>query len=336
LFLIIKKPMNPQEAEGVPRPTTRLLTMLELLQARGRMGGPELARRLEVGERTVRRYVGMLQEMGVPVEAERGRYGAYVLRPGFKLPPLMFTEDEVLALTLGLLSARRLGLADVTPAVEGALAKLERVMPDTLRERVRVLDEAVTLAVVRPATPPTAEVVATLGSAVRERRRVRLRYRSGLGEETERAVDPYGVVHREGYWYAVGHDHLRGEARLFRLDRVLMVESLDEKFVRPPGFDTPEGVLEALAFRPQDRWSVEVLLEAALEEAREQVSTIGVTLEEVGDGVLMRSSTSDLGWMARVLAGLSFPFVVRRPPELREALRRRAAEIATLVGHVGR
>ena len=75
--------------------------MLELLQARGRMGGPELARRLEVGERTVRRYVAMLQEMGVPVEAERGRYGAYVLRPGFKLPPMMFTDEEALALPWG-------------------------------------------------------------------------------------------------------------------------------------------------------------------------------------------------------------------------------------------
>ena len=84
--------------------------MLELLQARGRVGGPELARRLEVGERTVRRYVAMLQEMGVPVEAERGRYGAYTLRPGFKLPPMMFTDEEAIALALGLLSARRLGL----------------------------------------------------------------------------------------------------------------------------------------------------------------------------------------------------------------------------------
>src|SRR5918993_915515 len=91
------------------RPTTRLLSMLELLQARGRMGGPELARRLEVGERTVRRYVAMLQEMGVPVEAERGRYGAYTLRPGFRLPPMMFTDEEALALALGLLSARGLG-----------------------------------------------------------------------------------------------------------------------------------------------------------------------------------------------------------------------------------
>jgi predicted DNA-binding transcriptional regulator YafY len=312
------------------RPTTRLLSMLELLQARGSVGGPELARRLEVGERTVRRYVAMLREMGVPVEADRGRYGAYALRPGFKLPPMMFTDGEALALALGLISARRLGLSGVAPAVDGALSKIERVMPGHLRGRIRMLEESVTLAVARPAAPPAGEVVLTLGAAVRGRRRVWLRHRSDLGEVTERELDPYGVVHREGYWYAVGYDYLRGGMRIFRLDRVLEAELVETTFVRPPGFDTPEEVLEALADMPQDRWSVEVLLETTPERAREQVPSMGVTLEGAGEGVLMRCSTSDLGWMARVLAGLSFPFVVRRPSELRAALGRRAAEVAAL------
>src|SRR3712207_8506857 len=128
--------------------------MLELLQARGRVGGSELARRLEVGERTVRRYAEMLREMGVPVEAERGRYGAYALRPGFKLPPLMFTDEEALALALGLLSARRLGLSGAAPGVEGAQAKVERVMPEGLRERVRLFEEAVVPASAGPARLP--------------------------------------------------------------------------------------------------------------------------------------------------------------------------------------
>jgi predicted DNA-binding transcriptional regulator YafY len=316
------------------RPTTRLLSMLELLQARGRISGPELARRLEVGERTVRRYVAMLKEMGVPVEAERGRYGAYALRPGFRLPPMMFTDEEALALTFGLISARRLGLAGVAPAIDGALSKIERVMPEHLRGRVRMLEESVTLAVAPPATPSPGRVVLTFGAGVRERRRVRLRHRSDLGEVTERELDPYGVVHRGGYWYAVGYDHLRGGMRIFRLDRVLETELLETTFVRPPGFDTPEGVLGVLADMPQDRWSVEVLLEATPEEAREQVPPMGVTLERAEGGVVMRSSTSDLGWMARVLAGLSFPFVVRRPSELREALGRRAAEIAALAERI--
>jgi predicted DNA-binding transcriptional regulator YafY len=126
----------------------------------------------------------------------------------------------------------------------------------------------------------------------------------------------------------VGHDHLRKATRLFRLDRVIEAELLEATFERPPGFDDPEGVLSALAAMPQDRWSVEVLLETALEEAREQVPAIGVILEEAEGGVLMRSSTSDLGWMARVLSRLSFPFLVKGPPELRQALRRHAAEIS--------
>ena len=312
------------------RPTTRLLSMLELLQARGRMGGPELARRLEVDERTVRRYVAMLKEMGVPVESERGRYGSYSLWPGFKLPPMMFTDEEAVALALGLLSARRLGLSGAAPAVEGALAKLERVMPEGLRGRLQALEETVVPAAIVPPRLPAGETIVILSEAVREKRRVRMRYRSEPSGETEREFDSYAVVRREGYWYAVGHDHLRGATRLFRLDRVIEAELLGVTFERPPGFDEPEGVLSALASMPQDRWSVEVLLEARPEEAREQVPAIGVVLEEAEGGVILRSSTSDLGWMARVLAGLSFPFAVKRPPELREALKQRAAEISKL------
>lgn len=314
------------------RPTTRLLSMLELLQARGRMGGPELARRLEVGERTVRRYVAMLQEMGVPVEAERGRYGAYALRPGFKLPPMMFTDEEALALALGLLSARRLGLSGAAPAAEGARAKLERVMPEGLRERVRTFEEVVVPATMVPAHLPAGEVVLTLSGAVRERRRVWMRYRSGPSRETERTVDPYAVVQGDAFWYTFGYCHLREARRLFRLDRVLAVTELEGVFDPPPGFDTPGGVLEALADTGENRWSVEVLLETTLAEARGQLPKMGVSIEEVTAGVLMRSSTSDLAWMSRVLAGVSFPFVVRGPSELRGALRRLASELTTLAG----
>jgi len=302
--------------------------MLELLQARGRMGGPELARRLEVGERTVRRYVAMLQEMGVPVEAERGRYGAYALRPGFRLPPMMFTDEEALALALGLLSARRLGLSGAAPAVEGARAKLERVMPEELRERVRTFEE-----VVIPAAPerlPAEQIVVTMSGAVRERKQVWMRYRSDSCEETERAIDPYAVVRGDAFWYTFGYCHLRQARRLFRLDRVISVEVLDRAFELPSGFDTPEGVLEALAAMREDSWSVEVLLETTIGEARGQLPKMGVSLEETLEGVVMRSSTSDLAWMSRVLAGLSFPFVVREPSELREALQRLAAEIVAL------
>ena len=312
------------------RPTTRLLSMLELLQARGRIGGPELARRLEVGERTIRRYVAMLQEMGVPVEAERGRYGTYTLGQGFKLPPMMFTDEEALALALGLLSARRLGLDGAAPAVEGALAKLERVMPDALRERVRTLEETVVPATVGSSSLQAGEVVVRISEAVRVRRRVWIGFRSNSLEETEREVDPYAVVRAEDRWYAVGYCHLRRARRLFRLDRVVGVEPREGTFRRPPGFDTPEEVLQAIAEMREDRWSVEVLLETTLDEARAQTSAIGVALEETPDGVVLRASASNLDWIALMLARFSFPFVVRRPDELRDELRRRAEELLAL------
>lgn len=306
-----------------------MLAVLEMLQARRRVTGAQIAERLEISPRTARRYVETLREMGVPVEGERGRGGAYSLRPGFRLPPMMFTEDEALGLALALLAARTLGLSGVAPAVEGALAKLERVMPEALRVRAGDL-RAVALAAPSPAEPPAQERLVILVRAAREGRRVRLRYRSGWGEEAERLFDPYGVAHRTGYWYALGHDHLRRGMRLFRLDRVLEAEPLAETFERPPGYETPEELLGALSAMPQDRWSVGVLLETTPERAREEAPPLGVALEQTEGGVLMRSSTSDLPWMARVLAGFSFPFVVLGPPELREALGRRAEEIATL------
>src|SRR6476646_3946320 len=146
-------------------PTTRVLTILELLQSRQQLSGPELAQRLEVNTRTVRRYITMLQDLGIPVEAERGRYGAYRLRPGFKLPPLMFTEDEALALTLGLLAARRLGLTAAAPAVEGALAKVERVMPATLQARMEAVQETLIFDVPPLYTTPSSATLLTFSVA---------------------------------------------------------------------------------------------------------------------------------------------------------------------------
>src|SRR5437868_11899488 len=117
------------------RPATRVLAFLELLQDRPGLGGRELAERLEIQPRTVRRYATALRELGIPVEAERGRAGGYRLRPGFRMPPLMLDSDEATAVTLGLLAARRYGVASTEPAVERALAKILRVLPGALRER---------------------------------------------------------------------------------------------------------------------------------------------------------------------------------------------------------
>lgn len=308
-------------------PTVRLLTMLELLQSHHRITGAALAERLEIDGRTVRRYIAMLQEWGIPVMAERGRYGAYRLMPGFKLPPLMLSEDEALALTLGLLAARRLGLALTTPAVEGALAKVERVLPAPLRARVQAVQETVLLDLAQPIALPLQAVVFTLSAAVQQQRRVWLRYRSEQGEQTERMFDPYGMVYRAGRWYAAGYCHLRLALRVFRLDRVQQATLQDEPFTRPAAFDPLDFVLRSLASWPHT-WLVRVVLKTPIEQARQLVPAAAATLEDTPDGVELRLSVEDLDWMARFLVHLGIPFVVREPPALRAALQRLAAEIA--------
>ena len=310
-------------------PTTRVLTVLELLQSRQHMSGTELAERLEVDQRTVRRYITMLQDMGVPIESKRGRHGTYRLRPGFKLPPLMFRDDEAFALTVGLIAARKLGLAVAAPAVESALAKVERVLPVTLQEHVRAVQEALVFDWNPAKAAPASEVVMTLSMAARQRRQVSMRYRAWNAEETERTLDPYGVVCRAGFWYTVGYCHLRTDIRVFRLDRIVQIEMRDETFVLPVDFDCREYVRHSLATMPTT-WSVEVLLETTLEEARQLVSPALATLEQVPEGVLLHCYAENLEWMAYMLVNLRCPLVVRHPLELRDALRRLAEEIATM------
>ncbi len=307
-------------------PTTRVLTVLELLQSHHRLTGPELATRLEVNARTARRYITMLQDMGIPIEAERGRYGAYRLRAGFKLPPMMFSEDEALAVVLGLLAARRLGLTVAAPAVEGALAKIERVLPANLRERLQAVQASLVLDLARSESAPSSDVVVTMSQAAQSGRRVWMRYRPDRGEETERGFDPYGIVFRQGRWYAAGYCHLRETLRIFRLDRVLELRVEEAPFTRPADFDAGAHVIHALATMP-NTWEVEVLLLTTLDEARRRISPIFGTFEELPEGVLLRAHGDHLGWMARELVSTGLPLRVRRPAALREELRALAERV---------
>jgi len=317
----------------VYRPTARVLTVLALLQSHGRMTGAQLARRLEVDIRTVRNYVQTLIDLGIPVEAERGRYGAYRLTPGFKLPPLMFSEEEALALTLGLNAARRMGLALTAPAVEGALAKVERVLPGSLRTRVQAVEEAVLLHLAPPRDLPAQALVLTLSTAVQEQRQVLLRHRSAQGEEIERSFDAYGLVYRAGRWYAAGYCHLRAAVRVFRLDRIQLAILQDERFRRPAEFNPLACVLRTLAEQP-GTWRVRVVLQTTIEQAEHLLPAGMAMLEETREGVQARISVEDLEWMARFLVNLGIHFVVLEPAALRETLRRLAAEIAAAAREV--
>jgi predicted DNA-binding transcriptional regulator YafY len=270
--------------------------------------------------------------MGIPVESERGRAGGYRLRPGFKIPPLMFTNDEAVVIVLGLLSVQRLGLATDPSAVQGAMAKLNRVLPDGLRARVQAMQEMLGLGLNHVARGSAdADTVLTLASAARDGHRVRLGYRSALKETTERLVDPYGVAFQSGHWYVVAWDHLRGDLRSFRLDRVLAAEVTKEVFERPASFDPVAHMQNTIATLPYD-WLAEVILDLPLAEARRRVPRSLGTIEATPDGVLLRLGADDLDWAARFLAELGCGFRVVSPPELRPALSRLAARLAAAAG----
>lgn len=311
---------------GMNHPASRVLAVLELLQAHGRMPGSELARRINVDVRTLRRYIRVLEDIGIPVTAERGRYGAYSLIAGFKLPPMMFSDDEALAISIGLMAARGLGLADAAPAVASAQAKLERVMPPTLKKRVRAVDETVTLDFRHARSEANNSALLQLSEAAQARRRVHLEYRAAAGDESSREFDAYGLTWRGGNWYVVGHCHLRNGLRSFRLDRIVAVRALDKSFRRPDGFDAAAHLSFSIATLPRAT-AVEVLLRTDLVGAqREFIGDIGI-FDATVHGVLLRTRTDDLDWFARQLARLSCDFEVLSPPELGQALVRRARQL---------
>jgi predicted DNA-binding transcriptional regulator YafY len=311
----------------VTTPTARLLQLLEVLQAEPFVTGAELAGRLEVDRRTVRRDIATLQRLGIPVEGERGVGGGYRLRPGYRLPPLMLSEDEATVVVLGLAAARRFGLGDADDA-DGALAKIHRVLPDALRRRVEALEAA--LAFTAPASegePPSGETSLLLAEAVRRRRRVHVSYRSFAGEESERELSPYGLVVHAGLWYLAAFDHGREAVRTFRVDRIGGAELLREPARGPDdGFDAVTHVTTSLARVPWP-WEVEAELELPLAEARQRVPATLAELAEQGETTLLRMRVVSLDWAASFLAGLGCSFRIRRPDELRASVRALAARL---------
>ena len=303
-------------------PTSRLLQLLELLQAQPLTTGREIAERLAIDRRTVRRYIATLQELGIPVEGERGVGGGYRVRPGFRLPPLMLNDDEAIVVVLGLMAARRQGLDATTASVDGALAKIHRVLPDALRRRVEALEA--TLGFTTPATtgaPVAGDAVLLLAEAIRRRRRVRAGYRSFEGEATQRELSPHGLVVHSGRWYLAAYDHTRDDMRTFRIDRLRRTVVTDGLALAPPdGFDAVAYISRSLARVPWP-WEVEVLLDLPVSEAAQRLPATLAELVGSGDDTLLRMRVSSLDWMARVLAGLDCSFTIHHPNELRASVR---------------
>ncbi len=306
-------------------PTTRLLAALELLQSRRSITGPMLAEKLQVEVRSVRRYITMLRDLGIPVESEPGRYGAYYLRPGFRLPPMMFTDPEMQAIILGLVAVRHLGLSGAL-GVESVTAKIERVLPEELRERVRAVQGVLSLDMEPQALTASEEMIARFTAAAYQHNQLWIEYQGSNNETTERVLDVYGLVYHLGYWYAVGYCHLRRDLRNFRLDRVKQARTLETTFVPPEGFNPLQHLWDSIANVP-NIWHVEVLLLTTWEDARSRVPPDAAILEQVNDGVMFHTHTGGLDWMARFLVSLGCPLKVLNPPELRVELRRLAESI---------
>ncbi|RSM66414.1 transcriptional regulator [Amycolatopsis sp. WAC 01376] len=311
------------------RPIARVLALLEILQSGGTHTVAELAGRLDVDERTVRRYAEHLIDLDIPVRSVRGRYGGYRLAPGYRMPPLMLTDEEALAVLLGLVAGRRAGLITTSvAAVESAAAKVRRVLPEALGRRLdALLETADFTSPARKALSAEAEVLLTVAEAARDRHPVGLAYLAGHGGASERVVHPYGVVAHSGRWYLTGFDSASGEVRTFRVDRIKSAEARAGTFEAPDGFDPAERVLTALAETPH-RHDVSVRIQATSDQIRVVFPPSVATLESDGDWVRARIRAQRLDWIPPLLAALDRPFVIERPVELRDLVSALAARLA--------
>ncbi|MFD3452855.1 helix-turn-helix transcriptional regulator [Streptomyces sp. NPDC058691] len=322
------------------RPTVRVLTLLELLQSGGTRTVAELAERLGVEGRTVRRYVDQLIDLDVPVESVRGRYGGYRLAPGYRLPPLMLSDDEALAVLLGLVAGRRAGLTTTErTASETASAKIRRVLPQHIAHRLDTLLEALAFTD-QPGefNTPDGEVLLTLADAVRHRRPVSIRYTDRGGGRSERTLHAYGIVAHAGRWYVTGKDARLDEDRTFRLDRIADARTLPGSFEAPEDLDPARRVVTAFA-TAEYRHEVTLRIHGTVAQIRAHLPASVASLEEDApvtgeDQAAERWLRAELraerlDWLPPVLASLDRPFVIERPAELRDMVTAFAGRLAS-------
>ena len=302
------------------KPLQRVLAALELLQSHASLSGAQLAELVGVDRRTVRRYIVELENFGVPIRSTRGCDGHYALMPGYKLPPMMFSNDETLALSVGLRVARDLGLSDMTPAVASAQAKLDRVMPKTLKRKIGNLNAVVALDLLPPQAQSGSEFFAQVTQCASAAQTIALTYCALDGRLSEREVDPYGVGYLYGAWYVVGYCHLRRDLRSFRLDRVHAVQACPKSFGMPPGFDVLRYLRESIAAVTRAHSIVIRFAQADVATLRRAIpSSIGKLTQQRGS-IRLDAQADDLDWFARELARLSLDFEIVKPKALKTAL----------------
>ena len=297
--------------------SSRLLDLLSLLQARRDWPGAELAQRLEVSGRTVRRDVGRLRALGYPVESLTGPAGGYRLRAGAAMPPLLLDEDEAIAIAVGLRTAARTSVTGIEETSIRALVKLEQVLPAHLRRRVTALGSATIAA---PAPGPTVDPqhLTTIAAACRDSECLRFDYRSRDGAATRREVEPHSLVNLGRRWYLVGWDRRREDWRTFRLDRLSRPAATGLRFTGRslPATDAAAYVEQSIA-GARSRYEARVTVHAAADEVASRLPYVAGALEPIdAHRCEYRTSDDDLEWLALRIAMLGVDVDVHEPPEL--------------------
>jgi len=310
--------------------SSRLLRLLSLLQARPEWSGADLAARLDVTPRTLRRDIQRLRDLDYPVHSVPGVAGGYRLGSGAALPPLQLDDDEAIAVVVSLRSATSHTVTGLAEASVSALAKLDQVLPAGLRERTAALQQATV-----PLTGPTPAIdpalLTALAAACRRHQRLRMNYRDFGGAESVRVIEPYRLVTGGYRWYLMAFDADRDDWRTFRVDRISQSEVIGRFAPRDPP-DAASFVGAAITTAPY-RYRARVLLHAAAEALAGQVAPTTGVLTPAGDDCCMLNTGSDsLNAMTYHLLALGVEFTVLEPDELIEHLRAVAERLGRAVG----
>jgi predicted DNA-binding transcriptional regulator YafY len=317
--------------------SSRLLTLLSLLQNSREWPGSELAARLHVSRRTIRRDVERLRDLGYPVQATMGADGGYRLVAGTAMPPLLLDDDEAVAITVGLATAARQPVRGIEEASVRALAKLEQVLPARLRYRVRSLNTATVPLPAGDGPGLDPEQLTTLAAAIANHERVRFGYRSGDGTESARLVDPQQLVAAGRRWYLLAYDNDRDDWRIFRIDRV-------QRLLRTGMRTTPRALpaggaaayVAAKLYSLVPTYRATVTLHTAAAEVTRRVGTSLGEITPIDDHTCrLRSHTETLEWLTLRLITLGCDFEVHQPPELTDYLRVLTARLTRATGQPG-
>jgi predicted DNA-binding transcriptional regulator YafY len=307
----------------------RLLKLLSLLQTRRDWPGEELAGRLEVSCRTIRRDVERLRSLGYPVEAVSGPAGGYRLHAGTAMPPLLLDDDEAVAIAVGLRTAAGASVTGIEETSVRALVKLEQVLPAHLRSRVNALQTATaTLAATGPTIDP--EVLTAIAGACRDHERLRFRYTNRDGTDSRRLVEPHSLVNLGRRWYLVAWDCEREDWRTFRVDRLGQPSGAAMRFVprELPHKDAAAYVAASRQSSATHRYQARLTLHVAADAAAELPHLWGEVVPLDAGTCDYRTSDDSLDWLAVRVAMLGVQFEVHEPPELVERCRVLAARFA--------